>query len=98
MNWTDRRDRLRTIVAGKRCVFPASVYDGISARIAEELGFEAMMLGGSVASFAVLAGPDNCAMTLAEFASLAYRINRAGKLPLLVDADHGFGNALNVRR
>ena len=39
MNWTERRERLRAIVAGPRCIFPASVYDGISARIAGELGF-----------------------------------------------------------
>jgi carboxyvinyl-carboxyphosphonate phosphorylmutase len=37
-------------------------------------------------------------LTLTEFAEQAYRINRAGKLPLLVDADHGYGNALNVKR
>ena len=37
-------------------------------------------------------------LTLTEFAQQAYRINRAGKLPLLVDADHGYGNALNVKR
>jgi carboxyvinyl-carboxyphosphonate phosphorylmutase len=37
-------------------------------------------------------------LTLTEFAQQAYRINRAGKLPLLVDADHGYGNALSVKR
>src|SRR4051812_38029350 len=98
MNWTARRERLRAIVEGNRCVFPASVYDGISARIAGDLGFEAMMFAGSVGSFSVLAAPDLCVLTLTEFAQQAYRINRAGSLPLLVDADHGYGNALSVRR
>jgi carboxyvinyl-carboxyphosphonate phosphorylmutase len=98
MNWTERRERLRAIIEGKRCVYPASVYDGISARIAGELGFEAMMFAGSVASFTVLAAPDLCVLTLTEFAAQAYRINRAGSLPLCVDADHGYGNALNVKR
>src|SRR5215475_12871721 len=98
MNWTERRERLRAIVEGKRCVFPASVYDGISARIAGEVGFEAMMFAGSVGSFSVLAAPDLCVLTLSEFAAQALRINRAGNLPLLVDADHGYGNALNVKR
>src|SRR3990170_7692358 len=98
MDWTSRRERLRAIVAGKRCIHPASVYDGISARIAGNLGFEAMMFAGSVASFSVLAAPDLCVLTLSEFAAQAYRINRAGALPLLVDADHGYGNALNVMR
>ncbi len=98
MDWTDRRDRLRAIVAGGRCIHPGSVHDPISARIAEDLGFEACMFAGSVASLAVLGAPDVVVLTLTEFADQAYRINRAGKLPLLVDADHGYGNALNVKR
>jgi carboxyvinyl-carboxyphosphonate phosphorylmutase len=98
MNWTERRERLRAIVEGGRCIFPASVYDGISARIAGDLGFEAMMFAGSVGSFSVLAAPDLCVLTLSEFAQQAYRINRAGALPLCVDADHGYGNALSVKR
>jgi carboxyvinyl-carboxyphosphonate phosphorylmutase len=98
MNWTDRRERLRALIKGNRCIYPASVYDGIAARIAEDLGFEAMMLAGSVGSFAVLAAPDVCVLTLTEFAEQACRINRAGSLPLLVDADHGYGNALSVKR
>jgi carboxyvinyl-carboxyphosphonate phosphorylmutase len=98
MDWTDRRERLRAVIEGNRCIYPASVYDGIAARIAEDLGFEAMMLAGSVGSFAVLAAPDICVLTLTEFAQQAYRINRAGSLPLLVDADHGYGNAMSVKR
>ncbi len=98
MNWTDRRERLRGLLKNNRCIHPASVYDGISARIAGDLGFEAMMFAGSVASFSVLAAPDICVLTLTEFAEQAYRINRAGTLPLLVDADHGYGNAMNVKR
>jgi carboxyvinyl-carboxyphosphonate phosphorylmutase len=98
MNWTERRERLRAIVEGPHCIFPASVYDGISARIAGELGFEAMMFAGSVASFSVLGAPDLCVLTLTEFAEQAHRINRAGSLPLCVDADHGYGNALSVKR
>ena len=56
------------------------------------------MFAGSIASFTVLGAPDLIVLTLTEFAEQAYRINRAGKLPLLVDADHGYGNALNVMR
>ena len=56
------------------------------------------MFAGSIASFTVLGAPDLIVLTLSEFAEQAYRINRAGKLPLLVDADHGYGNALNVMR
>ena len=98
MHWTDRRERYRTVIAGSACIHPGSVYDAISARIAEEIGFEVGMFAGSIASFAVLGAPDLIVLTLTEFAAQAYRINRAGKLPLMVDADHGYGNALNVMR
>src|ERR1700756_2967309 len=98
MDWTERRERLRSLIAGPRCIYPGSVYDAISARIAEDLGFEAGMFAGSVASFTVLGAPDIVVLTLTEFAQQAYRINRAGKLPLMVDADHGYGNALSVKR
>jgi len=98
MNWSDRRERFRATLNGGRCIHPASVYDPISARIAEDLGYEAGMLAGSVASLTVLGAPDVVVLTLTEFAAQAYRVNRAGRLPLLVDADHGYGNALNVKR
>jgi carboxyvinyl-carboxyphosphonate phosphorylmutase len=98
MDWTERRRRFRAILDGGRCVNPASVFDAISARIAEDLGFEIGMFAGSVASLAVLGAPDLIVLTLTEFAGQAYRICRAGNLALLVDADHGYGNALNVMR
>ena len=98
MHWTDRRERYRAVLAGSACIHPGSVHDAISARIAEELGFEVGMFAGSIASFTVLGAPDLIVLTLTEFAAQAYRINRAGKLPLMVDADHGYGNALNVMR
>src|SRR5215831_3668816 len=98
MHWTERRERFRTILSGNRCVHPASVYDAISARIAEDLGFELGMFSGSIGSMSVLGAPDLVVLTLTEFAGQANRICRAGNLALLVDADHGYGNALNVRR
>ncbi len=98
MHWTDRRENYRAVIAGNECIHPGSVFDAISARIAEELGFEVGMFAGSIGSFSVLGVPDLIVLTLTEFAAQAYRINRAGKLPLMVDADHGYGNALNVMR
>jgi carboxyvinyl-carboxyphosphonate phosphorylmutase len=97
-DWKARRERFRKILAGDRCVHPASVFDAMSARIAEDLGFEVGMFAGSVASLVVLGSPDLIVLTLSEFAGQANRINRAGELPLLVDADHGYGNALSVMR
>jgi carboxyvinyl-carboxyphosphonate phosphorylmutase len=98
MDWTDRRKRFRAVLAGGRCIHPGSVYDPLSARIAEDLGFEVGMFAGSTASLTVLGAPDLIVLTLTEFAQQCYRICRAGNLPLLVDADHGYGNALNVKR
>jgi len=98
MNWTDRRRRFRAILKAGRCYHPASVFDPLSARIAQDLGFEVGMFAGSTASLTVLGAPDLIVLTLSEFAEQAYRINRAFDVPLLVDADHGYGNALNVMR
>ncbi len=96
--WQERRERFRSVLSGNKCVFPGSVFDPMSARIAESLGFEVGMFAGSVASMTVLGAPDLIVLTLTEFAEQAHRICRAGNLPLLCDADHGYGNALNVMR
>lgn len=98
MTFRKRRDGLRSILSGPACARPASVYDAISIRIAEDLGFELGMFGGSVASLAVLGDPDVALITLPELAEQMRRMSRASALPVLVDTDHGFGNALNVRR
>jgi carboxyvinyl-carboxyphosphonate phosphorylmutase len=70
----------------------------MSARIAADLGFEVGILGGSVASLQVLAAPDFALITLSEFVEQAARIGRVAQLPFIADADHGYGNALNVMR
>lgn len=99
MTLQERRNTLRALLSGDRLVHPGSVYDPISVRIAEDLGFEVGLFGGSVASFVVLGDPDVVLITLSELAEQVRRITRASaRLPVLVDADHGFGNALNVRR
>jgi carboxyvinyl-carboxyphosphonate phosphorylmutase len=98
MAFRKRREVLRAILAGNTCIRPGSVYDAISIRIAEDLGFELGMFGGSVASLAVLGDPDIALITLTELAEQMRRMSRAASLPVLVDADHGYGNALNVRR
>jgi len=98
MTFTDRREKFRAHLRGSRCLVPASVFDAFSARIAEDLGFEIGMVGGSSASLAVLGAPDLIVLTLTEFADQCRRISRASALPFMVDADHGYGNALNVMR
>lgn len=96
--WTRRRANFRGVLSGHSCVSPASVYDPMTARMAVDLGFETGILAGSTASMTVLGAPDHIVLTLSEFADQAARIGRAADLPLLVDADHGYGNALNVMR
>ena len=98
MSFHKRREALRSILNGSACIRPGSVYDATSIRIAEDLGFELGMFGGSVASLAVLGDPDIALITLTELAEQMRRMSRAASLPVLVDADHGYGNALNVRR
>jgi carboxyvinyl-carboxyphosphonate phosphorylmutase len=97
-NFTERRKRLRAILARNEITSPVSVWDATSARLAKHAGWEYGLLGGSVASHVVLGAPDLVVLTLAEMAEQCRRICRGSDLPLLVDSDHGYGNALNVRR
>ncbi|KUM39585.1 isocitrate lyase/PEP mutase family protein [Pseudomonas sp. EpS/L25] len=88
----------RALLKSESCYHTASVFDPMSARIANDLGFEMGILGGSVASLQVLAAPDFALITLSEFVEQATRIGRVARLPIIADADHGYGNALNVMR
>ncbi|MDC0035020.1 isocitrate lyase/phosphoenolpyruvate mutase family protein [Chloroflexi bacterium] len=95
---SQKREKFRQVLDGPECVHPGSVFDAISSRIAEDLGCKVGMFAGSIASAAILGDPDHILVTLSEFAEQARRICRASNLPLMVDADHGYGNALNVKR
>jgi len=97
-SWNDRRRAFRAVIEGDQCVHPGSVYDPMSARIAQDIGFEVGMFAGSTGSLTVLGAPDLIVMTLTEFAAQCLRINRAAEIPLMVDADQGYGNALSVMR
>ena len=98
MKHTEQRKRLRAILAGNQCLSPASVFDALSARVAESVGYEIGMLAGSTSSSTTIAAPDLILITLTEFADQVRRIMRACDLSLIVDADHGYGNALNAMR
>ncbi len=92
------RDKFRALLAGGRCTILPSVYDPISVRIAESLGFECGIVGGSMVSLSVLGAPDITLITLTELVEQVTRVTRASSLPVIVDSDHGYGNALNVMR
>lgn len=98
MSHSEQRKKLRALMAGSKCLSPASVFDPLSARVAEAVGYEIGMLAGSVASNTTLAAPDLIVLTLTEFADQIRRIMRVSRLSLVVDADHGYGNALNAMR
>ena len=98
MSYTEQRRKLRAVLSGSECLSPASVYDPLSARTAEAVGYELAVLPGSEASQTSLAAPDLVLITLTEFAEQIRRIMRVTKLSLFADADHGYGNALNVMR
>ena len=95
---SQKRYQFRQILTGNRCVHPGSVFDAISSRIAEDLEYQVGMFAGSIASAVILGDPDHILITLTEFAEQTRRICRASNLPIMVDADHGYGNALNVKR
>jgi len=93
------RTQLRQCLGAGVSTVVASVFDPLSARIANRLGYRTGILAGSVASLSVLGAPDLVLLTLSELVEQARRICRAEPgFPLIVDADHGYGNALNVRR
>jgi carboxyvinyl-carboxyphosphonate phosphorylmutase len=98
MKSTDRRLRMRAVLAGQDCLSPADVFDPLSARIAESVGYQLGVLTGAMSSASTLAAPDLVLLTLTDFSDQVRRITRASGLSLLVDADHGYGNALNVMR
>ena len=98
MKHTEQRKKLRTLLAGSKCLHPASVHDALSARIAESIGYEIGLLAGSVVASTTLAAPDILVHTATEYADQIRRIMRVSKLSLFVDADNGYGNALNVMR
>ena len=98
MNTTESRRRFRAILAANTCVHPATVQDPISARIAEIAGYDLAVVPGSLAAAAVLGVPDLILLTLTEFAEQVRRVARYTNLSLIADADHGYGNALNVQR
>ena len=74
------------------------VYDALSALIAEQAGFEALYLSGASIAYTRLGRSDVGLTTYSEVADTLARITERVHLPVIVDADTGFGNALNVQR
>lgn len=90
------RKTLKTLVNARRGVIVPGAFNALSARVIEDLGFEAIYVTGAGVTNMNLGLPDQGFMGLAEIAEATSRIRDAVGLPLIVDMDTGFGNALNT--
>lgn len=93
-----RTTRLKELIAAPRILVMPGVHDALGARIAEAAGFDAVTQGGYSATATLLGAPDSSQLSLTEMASMYERLAEATSLPILADADTGFGNVTNVAR
>lgn len=92
-------DRFRALLAGPEFLVLPAIWDGLGARLAARAGFPAAFVSGSCVAAGRLGGPDLDLVSFGELADSVAMIRAAApELALLVDADHGFGNPVNVRR
>ncbi len=89
---------LKQRLAEERILLAPGVYDALSALIAEQAGFEALYLSGASIAYTRLGRSDVGLTTYTEVADTLARITERVSLPVIVDGDTGFGNALNVMR
>jgi 2,3-dimethylmalate lyase len=90
--------RFRRLLEAPEILAMPGVHDALSARIAAQAGFAAITMGGFAATGSLLAEPDSSQLGLQELADHYARVVDASGLPVLADADTGFGNVTNVRR
>jgi 2-methylisocitrate lyase-like PEP mutase family enzyme len=90
--------RLRALAEERRALLVPGVYSALTARQAELAGFEAIYATGAGIANSLLATPDLGLTTFKEVLDQVQYITEAVQLPVIVDADTGFGNALNVQR
>ena len=90
------RKTLKALAQARRGVLVPGAFNALSAKVIEDLGFEAIYVTGAGVTNMWFGMPDQGFMGLAEIADHTARIRDAVELPLIVDADTGFGNALNV--
>jgi 2-methylisocitrate lyase-like PEP mutase family enzyme len=89
---------LRKRLGEKNILMVPGVYDAFGAIMAERAGFEALYLSGASIAYTKLGSPDIGLITLNELESVVGNVCERSALPIIVDADTGFGNALNVQR
>ena len=89
---------LKTRLQQARLLLAPGIYDALSALIAEQAGFEALYLSGASIAYTRLGRSDIGLTTFTEVEDTLARITERVRVPVIVDADTGFGNALNVQR
>lgn len=94
----DLRADFRKRIAEKRIIVAPGVFDALSARIAETVGFEAIFLSGSAMSFSQLGRPDIGLVTMPELADAVSRVSDRVSIPILADVDSAFGAAPHAAR
>src|SRR5262244_947165 len=92
------RERFRSVLSASTCTLAANIFDPLSARIADMLGYQVCVLSGSVGKVANLGVPDIVLSNMSDVVDHCRRITRIAEVSLMVDAEDGFGNAVNVRR
>ncbi len=92
------RTSLKARLASREIVLAPGIYDALSALVAEQAGFEALYLSGASIAYTRLGRSDVGLTTYTEVADTLARICERVALPVIVDADTGFGNALNTQR
>jgi carboxyvinyl-carboxyphosphonate phosphorylmutase len=92
------REQFRSVLARSTCTLAANIFDPLSARIAHMLGYDVCVLSGSAGKAANLAVPDLVLSTMSDVVDHCRRITRSADVSLMVDAEDGFGNAVNVMR
>ena len=90
--------RMKQLLLDKKIAVVPSAYDGLSARVIQSVGFDAIHMTGSGSSASLLGAPDLGLATVAEMAIHAKNMTQAVDVPVIADADTGYGNALNAIR
>lgn len=89
---------LKTLLAQPGVLLVPGAYDGLSALLVEQAGFPAVFLSGASLSYARLGRPDAGLVTATELADACARMGDRVEIPILVDGDSGYGNAINLQR
>ena len=90
--------KLRELLNDGNCYNPATIFNPLSARLSGDVGFKLGIIPGKIISLDYLSEPDLMLLTLSELTDTVRRIAKKTGIPLIVDADNGYGNALNVKR